>query len=140
MRESCLDEKKPEKKNGKATTVSGRVTAVRAVGDESAKAVPHKGAKKALRQAVKVAVEKRSRLIAETLVNKVTQGDMRGAEMLLSLIERAKKENKKKVARKIKPRASAAELLASEPEWEEKLANAGKLVSEVGGANKPDAI
>ncbi len=76
-----------------------------------------KSAKKTLRDAVKAEVKKKSADIARQLVEKAAEGDMRGTAVVLSLIEKAKQENAAK--RKKRSGPSWAELLASEPEWED---------------------
>ncbi|MGA3132545.1 MAG: hypothetical protein ABSD59_17210 [Terracidiphilus sp.] len=85
----------------------------------------HKGARKVLRQAVKAAVKVKSAAIAEKLVSKVEQGDMRGTEMVLSLIEK-KKQGKVEKKKKKRSGPSWAELLASEPEWDESTEKDGQ--------------
>ena len=75
----------------------------------------HKGAKKALRRAVKVEVKKRRAEIATSLVNKTTSGDMRGATILLNLIDKSGKHDEDEGYEGM----STAEMLASEPEWDE---------------------
>lgn len=76
----------------------------------------YKGARKKLRHAVKAAVKAKSVELAQKLVSKAEEGDMRGAEMMLSLIE--KKKQGKEVKTKKRGGPSWAELLASEPEWD----------------------
>jgi hypothetical protein len=80
----------------------------------------YKGARKVLRHAVKAVVKVKSESIAKKLVDKVEQGDMRGTEMVLKLIE--KKKPGKDAKKKKKDGPSWAELLASEPEWDESMA------------------
>jgi hypothetical protein len=52
-----------------------------------------KGAKKALRHAVKKVVKENSGPIADALVKETENGDMRSAAMVLSLIEKKKKKD-----------------------------------------------
>ena len=85
----------------------------------------HKGARKVLRHAVKAAVKEKSAEIAKTLVSKVEQGDMRGTEMVLSLIDK-KKQGKDEKKKKKRSGPSWAELLVSEPEWDESMEKAGQ--------------
>jgi hypothetical protein len=80
----------------------------------------YKGARKKLRHAVKAVVKVKSGLIAEKLVSKAEAGDMRGTEMMLSLIEK-KKPGKDAKKKKKRDGPSWAELLASEPEWDESM-------------------
>lgn len=87
----------------------------------------YKGAKKALRHAVKARVKAASASIAAKLVEKVTQGDMKGTEIMLTLMEKAKEENAKKKKKRDGP--SWVELLASEPEWDESMEGGGKKQS-----------
>ena len=77
----------------------------------------YKGARKKLRHAVKAAVKAKSAELAQKLVSKAEEGDMRGAEMMLSLIEKKKPAKDGKTKKRSGP--SWAELLASEPEWDE---------------------
>jgi hypothetical protein len=85
----------------------------------------HKGARKLLRHAVKAVVKVKSAEIAQKLVSKAEEGDMRGAEMMLSLIEKKKKQGKEPKKKRSGP--SLAELLASEPEWDENAESGGKV-------------
>ena len=98
----------------------------------------YKGARKKLRHAVKAVVKNKSAAIAKKLVSKVQEGDMKGTEMVLSLIER-KKQDKDAKKKKKRSGPSWAELLASEPEWDESMEEDGgkKLtaVSGVGGVS-----
>jgi len=80
----------------------------------------YKGARKKLRHAVKAVVKVNSALLAEKLVSKAQKGDMRGTEMMLSLIEKKKQSNEAKKKKK-REGPSWAELLASEPEWDESM-------------------
>ncbi|MFZ0339206.1 MAG: hypothetical protein WAL45_14320 [Terracidiphilus sp.] len=93
----------------------------------------YKGARKKLRDAVKAVVKNKSVAIAETLVRKVEKGDMRGTEVVLSLIE--KKKQGKDAQKKVRSGPSWAELLASEPEWDESMED-DKKPAEVGGGDK----
>ena len=69
-----------------------------------------KGAKKALRKAVKKAVKNRCTNIADSLVKHTEDGDMRCAELMLSLIK------KKNGGEDGEP--NVAEILANEPPWD----------------------
>jgi hypothetical protein len=80
----------------------------------------HKGARKVLRHAVKAAVKVKSEAIAQKLVNKAEEGDLHGTEMVLSLMEK-KKQDKDAKKKKKRSGPSWAELLASEPEWDESM-------------------
>ena len=75
----------------------------------------HKGAKKALRRAVKVEVKNNSTSIAKALVNKTTCGDMRSAKMLMNLMDKPGKDDDDEGYEGM----STAEMLASEPPWDE---------------------
>lgn len=75
----------------------------------------YKGARKELRHAVKAVVKANSTKIAKKLLEKAEGGDMRGTEMMLSLIEKKKADKDGKKKKRNGP--SWAELLASEPEW-----------------------
>ncbi len=77
----------------------------------------YKGARKKLRHAVKAVVKANSDTLAEKIVGKAQDGDVRGAEMMLSLIEKMKPGKEAKKKKREGP--SWAELLASEPEWDE---------------------
>ncbi len=87
------------------------------------KSAKSRSAKKALRDAVKAEVKKKSADIARQLVEKAAEGDMRGTAVVLSLIEKAKQENA--ATRKMRSGPSWAELLASEPEWEDSAETGG---------------
>ncbi len=91
----------------------------------------YKGARKKLRHAVKAVVKNKSGAIAEKLVGKVEEGDMRGTEMVLSLIE--KKKQGKDVKKKKRSGPNWEELLGSEPEWDESMEENEKKPAEVGG-------
>jgi hypothetical protein len=91
----------------------------------------YKGAKKALRHALKAKVKAERVKIAEKLVEKVTQGDMKGTEIVLTLMEKDKDENAKK--RKKREGPSWAELLASEPEWDESMEDDGEKLAVTSG-------
>lgn len=89
----------------------------------------YKGARKQLRQAVKAVVKANTAKIAEKIVEKAKDGDMRD---MLSLIE--KKKAGKAGKKKKRDGPSWAELLASEPEWDgEDGEAAGQQVSEPAG-------
>lgn len=110
-----------EKKKGKLVTMPRkRGVAGNPGGQAGTKAAAPKApksAKKTLRDAVKAEVKKKSADIARHLVEKAVEGDMRGTAVVLSLIERAKQENA--ASKKKRSGPSWAELLASEPEWED---------------------
>jgi hypothetical protein len=84
----------------------------------------YKGARKKLRHAVKAVVKVKSQEIARKLVSKVEAGDMRGTEMVLSLMDK-KKQNTDGKKKKKRSGPSWAELLASEPEWDESMEDDG---------------
>lgn len=95
----------------------------------------YKGARKQLRHAVKAVVKANTARLARKMVEKAQDGDIRGAEMMLSLIEKKKagKEGKKKK----RDGPSWAELLASEPEWDDEkdgTANRPKAAKSASGA------
>jgi hypothetical protein len=69
-------------------------------------------------------------MIAETLVKMVKEGDMKGTEMVLSLIEKKKEE---KDGKKKRSGLSWAGLLAPEPEWDESMEDGGKKAEVVRG-------
>jgi len=74
-----------------------------------------KAQKKELRKALKNAVRVQSKEIAESLITSAMNGDMRGAQVLIKAVA---PERKTRAAKKKWSGPSAAELLASEPEWE----------------------
>ena len=84
----------------------------------------YKGARKKLRHAVKAVVKVKSQEIARKLVSKVEAGDMRGTEMVLSLMDKKKQDTDGKKKKK-RSGPSWAELLASEPEWDESMEDDG---------------
>ena len=84
----------------------------------------YKGARKKLRHAVKAVVKVKSQEIARKLVSKVEAGDMRGTEMVLSLMDKKKHDTDGKKKKK-RSGPSWAELLASEPEWDESMEDDG---------------
>ena len=98
--------------------------------NEAAETGEHKGATKALRHALKAKVKTQSEQIAQMLVTKVKEGDMKGTEMVLSLIEK-KKEGTDGKKKKKRSGPSWAELLASEPEWDESMEDGGKKLAVV---------
>lgn len=75
-----------------------------------------KGARKALRHAVKKKVKERSDTIAAKLVEKTEGGDMRSADMVLALMEKKKKGGEDDFDY---DGPSLAEQLAAEPSWDE---------------------
>ncbi len=80
---------------------------------------PQKGARKALHKAVTVAVKARSAEIALSLLDRTAKGDMRGAAMMISLMEPMKKDGEEGKSEGSGP--SLAELLESEPPWNESM-------------------
>jgi hypothetical protein len=92
----------------------------------------YKGARKKLRHAVKAVVKAKSSTIAEKLVSKAELGDIRGTEMMLSLIEK-KKQGKDEKKKKKREGPSWAELLASEPDWDETVEDDEKKLAAVSG-------
>ena len=124
----CIDEKKQGeagKRRGKSGAAKDTKDAKETGAAKNDESVPvdlgdYKGARKVLRHAVKAVVKVKSAAIAEKLVGKVEAGDMRGTEMVLSLIEKKKKQGKD-AKKKKRDGPSWAELLASEPEWDESM-------------------
>jgi len=102
----------------------------RAVGAEIAPEA-YKGAKKALRHALKAKVKAQREQIAETLVEKMKKGDMKGTEIVLTLMEKPKEENAKKKKKRDGP--SWAELLVSEPEYDPSMEDDTKKLTAVSG-------
>jgi len=92
----------------------------------------YKGARKKLRHAVKAVVKVKSQEIARKLVSKVEAGDMRGTEMVLSLMDKKKQDTDGKKKKK-RSGPSWAELLASEPEWDESMEDDGEEPAEDDG-------
>lgn len=86
----------------------------------------HKGAKKALRQAVKAQIKIKSSEIARKLVDKAAEGDMQGTAIMLSLMDKTQAGSDQK-KRKKRSEPSWAELLASEPEWDESIERDGAM-------------
>jgi hypothetical protein len=91
----------------------------------------HKGAKKALRLALKAKVKEERTEIAAALVRKIKEGDLGGAKVALVLMERGKKEGKDGKKKRSGP--SEVELLASEPQWDEEMDRLVKQVTEMQG-------
>ena len=127
----CIEERKKKGETAKSQAKSGKGKDTEETGAEkNAESVPvdlgdYKGARKKLRHAVKAVVKVKSGLIAEKLVSKAEAGDMRGTEMMLSLIEK-KKPGKDAKKKKKREGPSWAELLASEPEWDESMEDGEK--------------
>jgi hypothetical protein len=108
MGKSKVDKEKQEQKNKVVTmprTDGGEDAEAGANGDEAAAEKPgrgkateedekakRKGAKKALRHAVKEAVKKNKEQIAGSLVTRTVGGDMHCAAMMVSLMEKKKKD------------------------------------------------
>ena len=120
-------DRKAEKENDNLLTMQGKQDAAGKEAEAPAKneaaevdEKAYKGAKKALRKAVKAEVKKKSKDFAEKLVAKATSGDIRGAEIVLSLMDNAKAEEDAKKKKK-RDGPSWAELLVSEPEWDESM-------------------
>ena len=85
-----------------------------------------KGARKALREAVKKVVKAECDEIAKKLLEETKLGNMRSASMMLSLMEKKKdKEGNHDVP-------SEAELLGSEEQWKDESPLAAEATSEVG--------
>jgi hypothetical protein len=118
---------KAEKENDNLLTMRGKQDAAAKEAEPPAKdeaaevdEKAYKGAKKALRKAVKAEVKKQSVDIARRLVSKASSGDMHGTEMVLSVMKIAKAEDDPKKKKK-RDGPSWAELLVSEPEWDESM-------------------
>jgi hypothetical protein len=93
-------------------------------------------AKKALRKALEDAIRRRREEIAESLVNKVIDGDERSTEMMLSLIEKKKKDG---ATSSRHGGLTAADLLGSEDEWESETDEALEGQADVGiGGREPE--
>ena len=92
--------------------------------DSPAKKDSRRESRKELREALKLEVEKESSRIAASLVHQVKNGDLRGAEVVLSLLQKAKEEDAE--IKVIQSGPSWAELLASEPEWDENMEAGGQ--------------
>jgi len=129
MSKKKLDGKsEKEKENGNLVTMQVKQDAAANAVESPAKndeveaaEKAYKGAKKALRKAVKAEVKRQSKEFAEKLVAKTSAGDIRGAEIVLSLMDKAKAEEDAKKKKKKRDGPSWAELLASEPEWDESM-------------------
>ena len=117
--ENDSNENKPDKKstrprNGKKPNKTGDKTTSLKMPDNLE---DYKGARKKLRHAVKAVVKANSETLAEKIVQQAQGGDARGTETMLSLID--KKKPGKEPKKKKRDGPSWAELLASEPEWDE---------------------
>ena len=109
-------EQKKKDAAAKRRARSGKATATaKTDGKKNGEGVPdevpvdledYKGARKKLRHAVKAVVKVKSQEIARKLVSKVEAGDMRGTEMVLSLMDKKKQGH----GRKEKEEAERAEL------------------------------
>jgi hypothetical protein len=127
-------EQKKKDAAAKRRARSGKATATaKTDGKKNGEGVPdevpvdledYKGARKKLRHAVKAVVKVKSQEIARKLVSKVEAGDMRGTEMVLSLMDKKKQDTDGKKKKK-RSGPSWAELLASEPEWDESMEDDG---------------
>jgi hypothetical protein len=80
-----------------------------------------KGAKKALRHAVKAVVRKGCTGFATSLMREAKDGKIRSTEIMLSLMEKKKKDGENDVGW---DGLSIAAKLAAEPEWDEEMAKA----------------
>jgi len=80
-----------------------------------------KRVRKVLRKAVKKELKQKTGKIAESLVNKVIDGNVRSTEVIFSLIEENKGDDE---AEKRHGGLTAADLLGSEEEWESETAEA----------------
>jgi hypothetical protein len=135
MGKSDLEKKKSEKKNkvvkmprrdGGKDAVE-RANGKRKAGEKKPKSrkkptkkiekEEHKGARKALRHAVQREVKENCGKIAERLVNDTQNGDIRSTEMVLSLMEKKKKDGDEDDDGQDGP--SLAEQLAAGPSWDE---------------------
>ncbi len=128
-----LDEDEKKSKAAKAPKKTGGTNRAKAGGSGGKKAAAKKratgkpktpepddkaeyrGAKKALRRAVKKVVKAKCDAIAQTLVEKTEGGDMRSAALVITLMDKKKDGGDDEAS----DGPSAAELLASEPEWDE---------------------
>jgi len=133
--------KLPRKNSGEAAKVGGKSrkkAAVNKPGKAEKKAVKkndkkkRKGAKKALRHAVQREVKEKCGRIAERLVTRTQDGDMRSASMVIDLMEKRKKKNGDGDTEPDGP--SLAEQLAG-PSWED-LQEAKRIVSEAQAQTK----
>ncbi len=127
--------KTAQKDSGETTKARGKSkenAALRKPGKAERKATKknerkkRKGAKKALRHAVQREVKEKCGEIAERLVNRTQDGDMRSAAMVMDLMEKKKKKDGEGEAEPDGP--SLAEQLAG-PSWDE-LQEAKRIVSE----------
>jgi hypothetical protein len=82
-----------------------------------------KGAKKALRHAVKAVMRKGCTGFATSLMSQAKDGKIRSTEIMLSLMEKRKKDGENDVGW---DGLSIAAKLAAEPEWDEEMARAKK--------------
>ncbi len=96
-------------------------------GQKEKRKAPQKGARKALRRAVKKAVKARSDGIAFSLLDRTAHGDMRGAAMMISLMEPKNKDGSDEKNDWHGP--SVAELLESEPPWDGSLESSETVAS-----------
>jgi hypothetical protein len=95
-----------------------------------------KKARKALRKAMKNAVREKSAQIATALVNEVINGDKRSADMMISFIEKKKKDGGTSSRH---GGLTAADLLGSEEEWEGESYEAMEGQTEVSmGGREPE--
>jgi hypothetical protein len=95
-----------------------------------------KKARKVLRKAVKKEVKDTSTLIAKAIVQQAINGDKHSADMMLSFIEKKKKDD---ATSSRHGGLTAADLLGSEDEWESESFDAEEGKSEVGmGGREPE--
>jgi hypothetical protein len=82
-----------------------------------------------LRRAADRRLARASDTLADVLFEKATEGKLDGARMLVTLAEQEwrRKEEEKKNKTKVRKGPSWAELLASEPEWEEEKPEVGDV-------------
>ena len=127
--------KTPRKDSGETTKARGKSktnAAPKKPGKAERKATKknnkkkRKGAKKALRHAVLREVKEKCGKIAERLVNQTQDGNMHSADMVMTLMEKRKKNDGEGDAQSDGP--SLAEQLAG-PSWDE-LQEAKRIVSE----------
>jgi vacuolar-type H+-ATPase subunit E/Vma4 len=105
-REEKAAEKKP--RNGKRKTTEKE--------DKKKRKKSGKGARKALRHAVKKVVNENYDAIAETLMKGTKSGDLRSTDRLIELMEKKKKSGDDDFDH---DGPSLAEQLAAEPSWDE---------------------
>lgn len=112
--ESGRNKKNPRPRNGKGSNKTGDVATTLKMPENLE---DYRGARKKLRHAVKAVVKANSETLAKKIVQQAQGGDARGTETMLSLID--KKKPGKEPKKKKREGPSWAELLVSEPEWDE---------------------